>query len=566
MIIFHRDDTLNKKLSIETDFCGLQGAVVHIRFEKRQEMKVSIFDRFVSKGTGEQERKLFSATPYMRMSSELDATGREAQEQSPEDSKVIDRFVCILKESCRARYKKALDDPCPIKAEALFFLSQDRMSAYACLLPPENEGDGITLDEFLEDIHYEGINYGILEKEIPQEFAQGYLHVFPVARGKPFQEGEDGKVTELFQRRRNMGLEVQNGSEVDFGQDIQLQPIRKGTVICLIRPPRAGTDGMDVTGQVLSCPETVSAFIPQGENTVVGRGGQALIARVDGILYIENEKFCIHEQKIIDGDLDQFQGTLRISGNLYIGGNVDGGVDIEASGDIVINGGVGQAQVHSTGGTIRVQRGIHGTEGKTLLTAAGQVQSPVLEWARIEAGTSVIAETILNSSIRCGGTVYVMSGRGLIVDSSIQAGDSILCQRVGNLAGGKSQFSVGYPPHVPESWKRIKAELANIQSTFEKLWKPITGLRKKGNRISEAEKSLLEQLIEQRELCIEKRESLTAELRAVNKALDRKSKGKIRCEKLYPTLSVQIGRLTEEITTVEEECSIHAEENRILLK
>ena len=32
----------------------------------------------------------------------------------------------------------------------------------------------------------------------------------------------------------------------------------------------------------------------------------------------------------------------------------------------------------------------------------------------------------------------------------------------------------------------------------------------------------------------------------------RKSKGRIRCEKLYPVLDVQIGRSTEEITTIEE--------------
>lgn len=78
--------------------------------------------------------------------------------------------------------------------------------------------------------------------------------------------------------------------------------------------------------------------------------------------------------------------------------------------------------------------------------------------------------------------------------------------------------------------------------------------------------SLLEQLVEQRDFYIEKRESLTAELRTVNKALDRKSRGRIRCEKLYPLLEVQIGRLTEEITTVEEACNIHVEENRMLLK
>ena len=363
-----------------------------------------------------------------------------------------------------------------------------------------------------------------------------------------------------------MRLEVQSGSQVDFGQDIPLQPIRKGSVICLIRLPKDGTDGVDVTGQKIPSPQAVAAYIPQGENTAVERGGRALTASVDGILYIENERFCIHAQKIIDGNLDTFQGKLQVSGNLYIGGNVDGGVVIVASGDIVINGKIGQASVTSTTGTIFVQRGIYGTSEQTRLAAACQVQSPVVEWAQIEAGTSVITETILNSVIHCGGTVYVMSGRGLIADSRIQTGDSILCLRIGNLAGGRNQFSVGYPPNIPESWKQMKEELADVQATLDKLWAHITGLRRKSFRMTEEEKALLEQLVVQRDLYTEKRETLAADLKTASMALSKRTKGRIRCENLYPVLDVQIGRLSKEIISAEEKCNIHAEDNQILLK
>lgn len=530
-------------------------------------MEVSIFDRLASKEAGEQEKKPFHPIPYRRMFSELSASGGEAKAQYPDDGETVDDFVWALKELCRDRYKKAMSgEPRPMKAEARFFLSRDRMTAYACLLPPENDGDGITLEEFLGDMRYEGIHYGVLQGEIQREFERGYLHLFPVARGRLPQAGEDGKVTELFQRRRNMCLEVQNGSQVDFGEDAQLQPIRKGTVICLIRRPKAGTDGMDVTGQSIPSPQVAGADIPQGKNTAIGKGGQALIAGVDGILYIENDRFCVHEQKIMEGDLDQFQGTLQVSGNLYIGGNVDGGIDVEASGDIVIHGKMGKARVTSTGGTIRIQQGVYGTDGKTFLTAAGQVQAPVMERAEIDAGTSVIAETISDSVIRCGGTVYAMSGRGMIVGSLIWAGDSVLCLRVGNLTGERSRFSVGYPPYLPESLERIRAELTQVQSTVEKLWESITGLRRKGTRISDGERTVLEQLLEQRKLYIERREALTAELKTVNKALEKRSKGRIRCEKLYPNLSVRIGKASEEVITEEEDCNIHVEENRILLK
>lgn len=251
---------------------------------------------------------------------------------------------------------------------------------------------------------------------------------------------------------------------------------------------------MDVTGLKLPCPQAVSAEVPKGKNTTISRGGQALTACVDGILYIENDKFCVHEQKIIDSDVDQFQGALLISGNLYIEGNVDGGVDIEASGDIVINGKLGQARLRSTGGTIQVQNGIYGTSGKTSLRAARQVRAPVVEWAEITAGDSVITETISDSTIYCDGTVYAMVGRGMITSSLIRAGDSILCLRIGNLAGGRSQFSVGYPPHDPEAWNRAKAEFTEVQATIKKLWATIADLRRKGTRISDMEKSVLDRL------------------------------------------------------------------------
>lgn len=527
---------------------------------------MSIFDRFVSKEAGEQKKNSFFPAPSKKIFSELDAAAAKAKAQYPDDSETIDGFVRVLMQASKTRRKKALEgDQKPLKAEAHFFLAENRLSAYACVFPPENGGDGITLEEFLRDMHYEGITYGLLEEEISQKLSLGYFRIFPVARGKLPQMGEDGKVTELFRRRRQMRLEVENGNQVDFGEDVPLQPIRKGTVICLVHPPRPGTDGMDVTGLELPCPETVSAYIPQGENIVLNKGGRALSAGVDGILYIENDQFCIHEQKIIDGDLNQFQGTLQISGNLYIGGSVDGGIDITASGDIVINGKIRRARVTSTSGTIRVQQGIYGTSGKTFLTAAGQIQSPVVEGAEIDAGTNVISEMISNSSIRCGGTVYATAGRGMIVNSIIQAEDSILCTRIGNLSGDCCRFSVGYPPSVPESWEQITTELTQAQATAKKLWESITILRKKGSHISDSEKSVLNQLVEQRELYLERLEKLKTELSTVNQVLDKKSSGRIQCEKLYPLLEVRIGKLTEKFTTTEENCNIHVVANSIHL-
>lgn len=520
---------------------------------------MSIFDR--------QKNKTPRPTSYRKGSSELEEAGASAKARYPEDKAIIEDFVWNLKAVCRDRRKQALEGTMDaMDAEPRFFLSRDRLTVYACVLPPENGGGPLTLEDFLDDIHYEGIIFGILTDEIPAEFEKGYYHIFPVARGRAPTAGEEGKITELFKRRRHMRLEVQNGSEVDFNEDVPLQPVHKGTAICLIQQPRAGMDGMDVTGTVLPAPEVAEMEVPQGNNVELGQDGQALVAGTDGILYIESERFCIHAQKIINGDLNQFQGTLRVNGNLYVGGNVDGGVHVVVSGDVVIAGRVGQAHVESTVGIVRVQNGIFGTKGRTVLKAESQVQSPVIEHAQVSAGTSVIAETILESDITCNGTVYAMTGRGMIANSTVRAGGSILCLRVGNLSGGRSYFSVGYPPNVAEIKQQLAAELTQVQSVASKLWEAMMTLKKKGSRMSDQEKDILAQLVKQRSLYMEQMESLKTNLYSVNSVLKKPSKGRIRCEELYPFLDVRIGDFSEEIITIEEKCSIHLEGSSILLQ
>lgn len=112
----------------------------------------------------------------------------------------------------------------------------------------------------------------------------------------------------------------------------------------------------------------------------------------------------------------------------------------------------------------------------------------------------------------------------------------------------------------------MKEELADVQATLDKLWTHITGLRRKSFRMTEEEKALLEQLVVQRDLYTEKRETLAADLKTASMALSKRTKGRIRCENLYPVLDVRIGRLSKEIISAEEKCNIHAEDNQILLK
>lgn len=207
-------------------------------------MKMSIFDRLFSKETGGKREKQSQRATSMKINSELDKSAAEAKEQNPEDSRTVEDFAQSVKEARRARRKKALEGTMePLNAESRFFLSQDRMAAYACLLPPENGGEALTLETFLEDMRYEGIVCGVLEETIPHQFSLGDYHIFPVARGTLPQAGENGKVVEMFQRHSRIRLEVQSGSEVDFSEGRQVPAYSEGDGHLPGCPPEAWNRG-----------------------------------------------------------------------------------------------------------------------------------------------------------------------------------------------------------------------------------------------------------------------------------------------------------------------------------
>lgn len=153
----------------------------------------------------------------------------------------------------------------------------------------------------------------------------------------------------------------------------------------------------------------------------------------------------------------------------------------------------------------------------------------------------------------------------MIVNSSIQAGGSILCRRIGNLSGGSCRFSIGYPPQYSRVMGADHVGIGAGAGNHKKTVGVHHDFTKKSSHISDEEKSVLDQLLEQRELYLKKTETLKAKLNTVNQVLDKKSSEKIQCEKLYPVLDVRIGKLTEKITTGAEACNIHSASNSIYL-
>ena len=81
---------------------------------------MSLFDRLISRGTGEQKGKPFLSNPHTKLVSELDVAIKKAKEQYQGDAATIDAFAHALKEHYKARCKETAEDQPPMRRKRAF--------------------------------------------------------------------------------------------------------------------------------------------------------------------------------------------------------------------------------------------------------------------------------------------------------------------------------------------------------------------------------------------------------------------------------------------------------------
>lgn len=500
---------------------------------------------------------------------ELNEKAKAYAAQHPEEEKAIKTFLKILNlESKFYCPKIRIGDGCAAKdAKVFLHLSEDRMTAYICVFPPLGGGAELSEEKLLEELHFEGIRYGIIDEEL-KNCASGdrYLEIIMIARGTFPRDGEDGELIELFPRSLNAALEVHAGTIIDFSNSNPVQTVKKGEVLCRIRHPVSGVEGTDVTGEIYPCHQPGAIEIPAGKNTKLSPDGTTLCAAIDGILYSNGKDYNVRPQRIFSDNLATFEGELKIEGDLYIPGDISGGATIEAYGDIIIGGEVRDANIVSKGGSIRVQKGVHGVMGKTFLSAARQIQALVIESACVEAAGNVITETIVDSEVRSGSSVSVLGGRGTIVGGYIRAAKDVLCQQIGNLAERRTRITAGYVVGISDEYERVEKTLGETSAMLAKLWENIGTLRKLGSNMSLGQKELLGWLVEQRSLYEQEERKLKTEKKQLYGKANACGIGKIVCQRLNPVTEVQIGPHKAEYGSPELNCKIHVRDGVISLR
>ena len=205
--------------------------------------------------------------------------------------------------------------PC-LDAQAVAFVSSDRLTAWVFAYPPVGEGKELSremLDKALSD---KQVKYGIdgdLLEALPSS-PERYFRLYLAARGKPAVHGKDGQIVDLFSRRPERRLVVDEYNRVDYASISFIQNAAEGDVICRVIPPTPGEGGKTVLGQDLAARDGRAATVPKGRNTALTDDGTSLVATKTGHVEFNGRTFQVKPVLEIDGNVDYSTGHINFFG------------------------------------------------------------------------------------------------------------------------------------------------------------------------------------------------------------------------------------------------------------
>ena len=356
-----------------------------------------------------------------------------------------------------------------LDAQAVAFVSNDRLTAWVFAYPPVGEGrelDRAMLDQALKDRQ---VTYGLDQDRLdalPSD-PERYFRLHLAARGKPVVHGKDGQIVDLFARKPERALVVDEYNRVDYAAISFIQNVDEGGVICRIIEPTPGEDGKTVLGQDLPARSGKVAVAPKGRNTALTEDGAALVATRTGHVEFNGRTFQVKPVLDIDGNVDYSSGNINFLGDVHVHGDVCTGFTVRAMGNITVEGVVEAAMVEAGGDLIMV-KGAQG-DNRAVLRASHSIYAKYLENCCVYAMEDLHADCIINCDVYCDGLVEVRSGRGTIIGGSIRAAHEVSAEVMGSRSECQTAVVLGGLPCQEFDHEILVREIAGLEEELEKI-------------------------------------------------------------------------------------------------
>lgn len=380
-------------------------------------------------------------------------------------------------------------------------IADDKMSAKMTLSEPGEEQ--YTVPELINVLRSKRVVIGI-RTQVLMDMVNNKIYntAVVVAAGKPLVPSQEGYYEYFFDTEEHRKPEIREDGSTDYGAVGRLANVKEGDRIALYHPATAGESGYDITG--LEKPAKPAKEKPslRGQHIRFDENTNEYFATKAGKISLNESNIEILDVHEINDNVTIIQGKIEFFGDLYIHGDVESGVVIRAGRNVVIDGTVGAATI-SAGGDIVLQKGIQGA-GKGKVSARGNIFSDFIEYAKIDAGMDVYANSIINSDISTQGSVIVSGSHGSIIGGDTHGLKGIVTNEAGSESEVKTVLQAGFKEEEYEKYQELNNQERKTNSKLEKIVEDITTMFKasaKAGAVTKAQKSAILLLNERKVEC-----------------------------------------------------------------
>lgn len=420
---------------------------------------------------------------------------------------------------------------------------ENKMSAFINIKAPVNQGAKPTLDSLMEALKNDNVIYGINMEKL-EEIAKTltYDRNILIAQGKVPINGINGSFTLNFISQKSLKPKEKADGSVDYHDLGIVENVKKDQVLCTIKHPTEGIDGMTVCG--LKIFATKGKAVPNfsGKNTKLSEDGITIYSTIDGQVDFNGLKINVNDTFYINDNVDNSTGNVNVNGNVVVRGMVLPGFHIEAGGNIEINGMV-ESAIIKAGGNIVLRGGITGSE----LYCNGNLSSRFIENCKVVVKGDIKAEYILVSNINCGKKLALVGEVSKIVGGFCIAGQNIEARTIGSAAGVETVLNIATNTENEKAVQKkneLSDEIIELGKKIDSLKSVIFMFKKleAENKLTSEKKTMFNETMFSYKTFKEIIEKKKSELDEIYIYVDESSYGKIICSgTICPGTKVYIG-------------------------
>ncbi|NLL67035.1 MAG: DUF342 domain-containing protein [Clostridiaceae bacterium] len=440
-------------------------------------------------------------------------------------------------------------------------VSQDKMSAFVILSPPEANGAPPTLEAIVQALYSKGVVWGMNESKIRELVENPVYNVqILVAEGQPAVNGKNGEVKYLFDIKKDRTPTILEDGTVNYKEMNLVESVTKGQKLAEQIPPIPGKPGKNLVGAELKALDGKVVNIPRGRNVVLSPDGTELFAAIDGQLMYVDGKINVFPTYEVMANVDNSTGNIKFIGNVTVRGNVLSGFEIEAGGNIEVNG-VVEAAVLKAGGDIILKRGMHGN-GKGMLVAGNDIVSKYIESANVVARNNIKCEAVMHCDIKCGNKLELGGRKGLLVGGTVRVGKTVELKYLGSQMSTATVLEVGIDPNLRERLKFLKGDLPVVEDNLLKSKQAITLLNKLklSGELSMEKREILAKSTRTKFVLESRLQEYKKEIAEIEEMLQQGANGRIRIQgSVFPGVKVAIGNSTMYIKEEAQYCTLYSD-------